>query len=57
MLTEWMGEELGKVGVTVLNKSVNNKVHTDRELMSGSGPLAAAAFGAEAVKILAMKRA
>ena len=56
MLTEWMGEELAKVGVTLMNKSVNSQVHTDREVISACGPPGAAMLGVEAVKMLAMKR-
>ena len=52
-----MGEELAKVGVTLMNKAVNNQVHTDREIISATGPPGAAMLGVEAVKMLAMQRA
>jgi len=41
----WLGEELTKLGVNILNKKSNGAVHIDRKLVTGDGPQAANAFG------------
>lgn len=39
------GEQLNKLGVTIINEAADNTVYIDRKLISGASPLAANAFG------------
>lgn len=56
-MTEFLGEELGKLGIRVVNAKADDTTHVDRELITGASPAAAAKLGALMVDEFRKRRA